>query len=120
MELGVRLLLGRGDVAVIVDVDEALGLELVEGVLGLLVRLLHAVVVGELLLGLGEERQLGCELRLLAGLRCLGVGDLLPGSAPFATGLHEVCAYSLGHYTGNRMDIVMKHEGTYAKCGSSP
>ena len=84
------LLLAGRDVALVVDVDDALGLELLEGGLGLLVLLGQSVVVRQLLLGRGDELQLGRELLVLAGLGLLLVRDFLLGASALAGDLEHV------------------------------
>ena len=95
MELAGGLLLAGRDDAILVDVDDALGLELVEDILGLLVLLLHALVVRELLLGRGDELELGRDLLLPVGLGLLGGLDFFPGAAALAGDLQHVRGHAL-------------------------
>ena len=91
------LLLAGRDVALVVDVDDALGLQLLEGGLGLLVLLGQPVVVRQLLLGRGDELQLGGKLLVLVGLGLLLGRDLRLGTSALAGDLEHVRADALGH-----------------------
>ena len=95
LELAAGLLLARRDVALVVDVDDALGMQLVEDALGLLILLLQALVVRQLLFGRGDELQLGGDLLFPVRLGLLGLLDLLPGAAALAGGLQHIGRHAL-------------------------
>ena len=103
MELAGGLLLAGRDDAILVDVDDALRLQLFEDSLGLLILLLHALVVGELLLGRGNELELGCDLLLSVGLSLLGGLDLFSGSSALAGDLQHVRGHALRDYKDRRL-----------------
>ena len=79
----------------VIDVDDAIGLQLAEDAVGLLVLLSHPIVVRELLLLCGDELELGGDLLLPVGLGLLGLLDLLPGLASLAGRLQHVGADAL-------------------------
>ena len=91
------LLAGR-DVAVLVDVDLALALQLEHQSLGLLEVGCHGVELGQLRLGRLEEVHLRLHVRLLRGVGLLLLLDLLSGASPLAGDLHHVRRDALGHY----------------------
>ena len=96
LELRARLLLAGRDDAVAVNVDQALGLHLVDDVGGLLILLSHPVVVGELLFRLGDECQLGIELGLPVRVSLLLGGYLVSGSSSLAAHFEHVGTNALG------------------------
>ena len=90
-------LLAGGDVAVLIDVDLALSLQLEHQSLGLLEVGCHGVELGQLRLGRLEEVHLRLHLRLLRGVGLLLQLDLLAGASALAGDLHHVGGDALRH-----------------------
>ena len=97
LEFAWRLLLARGDVVVLVDVDMTLALELQHHLLRLLEVRGHGIVVGQLGLSLLEKVHLGLNVGLSCGSRFLGRLDLCPSAAALAADLEHVRRDSFGH-----------------------
>ena len=90
LEVVSGLLLAGRDVAVLVDVDLALALQLEHQSLGLLEVGCHGVELGQLRLGRLEEVHLRLHVRLLRGVGLLLQLDLLAGATPLAADLQHV------------------------------
>ena len=91
LEHGAWLLLARADVAILVDIDKALGLELFNQTLRALVLLDQVVVVGDLGFELSNSGKLCLVFSILLSLCFLLFLDLLTSSATLAADLQEMC-----------------------------
>ena len=100
VELGVGLLLAGRGVAMFVDADVALPLQLEHHRLGLLDVGRHRVELGELAFGLLDVGQLGLDVGLAIGSGLLLLLDLLAGASSLARDLQHVSRDSLGHCDG--------------------
>ena len=96
LKLGARLLLARRDDAVVINIDQALGLHLVDDVGGLLVLRGHLVVVCKLLLCSSDKLELSLDLSLPVRVSLLLVGYLYLGLSPLAAHLEHVGTDALG------------------------
>ena len=95
LEVVSGLLLARRDVAVLVDVDLALALQLEHQSLGLLEVGRHGVELGQLRLGSLEEVHLRLHVGLLRGGGLLLRLDLPSGSSALAGDLEHVVGHAL-------------------------
>ena len=95
LEVVSGLLLAGRDVAVLVDVDLALALQLEHQSLGLLEVGCHGVELAQLRLGSLEEVHLRLHVRLLRGGGLLLRLDLPSGSSPLAADLEHVVGHAL-------------------------
>ena len=79
-------------------------MELLDHGLGLLVLGHHSVVVGQLLLALGEARELGLDVLLLEESLLLVGLDLRLGTSALGADLQHVCGGAFLDYKKNKVD----------------
>ena len=96
-EHGARLLLARTDRAVVIHFDHALGLQLGDDLLGLLILHHHLVVLGQLLLGGRQLLHFRLEVGFSVCLCELVLSDLFLRSSPFAGQLEHVGRHAFLH-----------------------
>ena len=113
LELVPWLLLAGRNVAVLVDVDLTLKLQLEHQRLGLLEVGRHRVELGQLRLGRLEEVHLRLHIGLLRGGGLLLVLDLPSGSSALAGDLHHVGRDALGDCGEDRGSAEGKRGRTY-------